>query len=135
MTDALRTRSPQKPSELAAGLKVSNFIVNARLKALEKRGTVKLTGATFSRQAHFVDGKAPKPNGSMKPSPASAIDVVEARDRQVLGKIREAGSAGRSLRELGILTGESEASLSSALTRLRVKKQISADDNGKWITA
>jgi len=132
----LEQASPRSPGQIAKALKCQTHVVSYHLRSLTASGAVTVTGATLNRQVHLgkkIESPSPKPNGSMKPP--SAIDVVEARDRQVLGKIREAGAGGRSLRELGILTGETEASLSSALTRLRVKKQISADDNGKWVSA
>jgi DNA-binding Lrp family transcriptional regulator len=143
LTAALRARSPQKPSELAAALKVSNFIVNARLKALTTQGIVKLTGATFSRLAHLDNGKspavAPKPNGSMNPAAepsSSPLGVVEERDRAVLQMIKDARGTGRTVRELAISRPEdSHGALEASVTRLRVKKLIAMDDNGRWTAA
>lgn len=144
---ALEHRSPLSPAELVKATKGEKLQIRRRVQALERDGRVTCTGVTMSRQVHLgqapateprtVKPRGPKPRArSSEPAPSgSPLDQIEARDYAVLTILQGAGRSGRSLRELAILRPEeSEAALSMALTRLKVKKKIYEED-GKWRAA
>jgi hypothetical protein len=142
--EQLHRRSPMSPADLTAAVKADKVVVRARVKKLEAAGQVTTSGVSASRLIHLANGKTttaagPKPNGSMNPPAAepsrSSLAEVEERDRAVLLRIKGAGQAGRSIRELMITLGENEGALVSSIDRLRIKKQIQDDGNGKWVSA
>jgi hypothetical protein len=128
-----------KPGMLADALAIDIHVLRYQMKPFLESGALTVSGATLNRLVHVGKSKAampaPKPNGSMKPPSPSSLDEVESRDRNVLLRIKGAGTGGRSIRELMITLGETEGALISSVDRLRIKKQIKADDNGKWVSA
>jgi hypothetical protein len=129
-----------KPGALADALTIDLHKLRYQMKPFLANGALTVSGATLNRLVHVGKVKTsavePKPNGSMKPSaPSSTLAEVEERDRAVLLRIKGAGPGGRSVRELSIQLEQPEATLVNALDRLRIKRQIRDDGNGKWVSA
>lgn len=150
--EALRNNNPLAPGALAATVKLTAFTLRRRVDELVKRGIVTRTGTGPRNQlvhlgkpgSYFAKDTSTKPNGSMpavKAGPSAApstspLSVVEERDRAVLQLIKDAHRIGRTVRELAISrSDDSHGAIEASITRLRVKKLIEMDDNGRWTAA
>ena len=135
--EILGKKSPLAPGIIVDQLDSDKRSVRNALELLEEAGKVNATGVKRSRLIHLGAADAPMPARAEKvrDEKPSELGQVEARDRAVLLRIRGAGNAGRTFRELMIaLPDESEAALEASLTRLRVKKAI-RQDGDRWVAA
>jgi hypothetical protein len=120
---------PIRPGELAHALQADAVTIRHAVTILESQGKVTASGVTNQRRIRLAGGATKK----APPAPVDAQAASDAKDDEILQRIRASGRVGRSVTELVILLpDETGVSVTSALRRLKWKNLVDVDAAGKW---